>query len=125
MSSENNVLAQLMEENLQQIWSERNADRRMTALESIYAKDSTLFEVGEIIMGYEAINNAVSRLVNGMPPDFIFTRLKPVIINNNAGRLVWGVGPKGSPPVATGMDVAIFENGKIKSLYVFLDSKES
>jgi hypothetical protein len=49
-------------------------------------------------------------------------RLKPVIINNGIGRLVWGVGPKGKPPVATGMDIAVFENGKIKSLYVFLDS---
>jgi HAE1 family hydrophobic/amphiphilic exporter-1 len=32
------------------------------------------------------------------------------------------LGPKDKPPVATGMDVAVFENGKIRSLYVFLDS---
>jgi hypothetical protein len=94
----------------------------MKALESIYAKDSTLFEVGEAITGYDAINDKVSNTVKNMPPDFVFTRLKPVIINNNAGRLVWGLGPKDKPPVATGMDVAVFEDGKIRSLYVFLDS---
>ena len=117
----NTDLVQLMEENLRQVWSERNADRRRKALEGIYAKDSTLFEVGEKISGYDAINEQVSTIVNAMPSEFVFTRLKPVIINNNIGRLIWGVGPKGQPPVATGMDVAVFENGKIKSLYVFLD----
>ena len=118
----NDTLAQLMEESIKQVWSQRNSVRRMVALEAIYAKDSTLFEVGEIITGYDAINDKVSRTVNGMPADFVFTRLKPVIINNNIGRLVWGLGPKDKPPVATGMDIAVFENGKIKSLYVFLDT---
>jgi hypothetical protein len=114
-------LVQLMEENLRQVWSERNADRRRKALEGIYAKDSILFEVGEKISGFDAINDQVSNIVNALPKEFIFTRLKPVIINNNIGRLIWGIGPKGQPPVTTGMDIAVFENGRIKSLYVFLD----
>ena len=118
----NNDLAQLMEENLRRVWSERNAELRRKALEDIYAKDSTLFEVGLVISGYDAINDQVSQIVNPMPTAFVFTRLKPVIINNNIGRLIWGVGPKGQPPVTTGMDVAVFENGRIKSLYVFLDN---
>ena len=117
-----NAPAQLMEDNLLQVWSDRDPARRRIALERIYAKDGTLFEVDENASGYDAINNKVSRTVNGMPPDFTFTKLKPVIINNNVGRLVWGVGPKDKPPVATGMDIAIFENGKIRSLYVFLDT---
>ena len=117
----NTDLVLLMEENLRQVWSERNADRRRKALEGIYAKDSTLFEVGETFLGYDSINDQVSNIVNAMPATFIFTRLKPVIINNNIGRLIWGVGPKDQPPVATGMDIAVFENGRIKSLYVFLE----
>src|SRR6202012_1288190 len=111
----NNALAQLMEESIKLVWSERNAARRLVALEGIYAKDSPLFEVGEKITGYFAINDKVSRTVDNMPADFVFTRLKPVIVNNNVGRLVWGLGPKDKPPVATGMDIAIFEDGKIKS----------
>jgi hypothetical protein len=118
----NNDLAQLMEDNLHHVWSERNADRRRVALESVYGNNSTLFEVGEIITGFDAINEKISKTVNGMPAEFTFTRLKPIIINNNVGRLIWGLGPKGQPPVATGMDVAVFENDRIKSLYVFLDN---
>ncbi|WP_259065847.1 hypothetical protein HDF24_03160 [Mucilaginibacter sp. X4EP1] len=118
----NNELARLMEDNLHHVWSERNASRRRVALEGVYASTISLFEVGEIITGYDAINEKISSVVNGMPGDFIFSSLKPIIINNNVGRLIWGLGPKGQPPVATGMDVAIFENGRIKSLYVFLDN---
>jgi hypothetical protein len=117
----NNELAQLMEDNLHHVWSERNAGSRRTAIEGVYGSNSSLFEVGEIITGYDAINEKISSVVNGMPEEFIFTRLKPIIINNNVGRLIWGLGPKGQPPVATGMDIAVFENGRIKSLYVFLD----
>jgi len=117
-----NTLSQLMEDNLNQVWSERDADRRMKAIDNIYAKDSALYHVNDKTEGNEAINRSVSNTLNSMPEEFIFTKLKPVVINNNIGRLIWGVGPKGKPPVATGMDVAIFENGKIRSLYVFLDN---
>jgi hypothetical protein len=118
----NNALAQVMEESLKQVWSEHDPNRRIKAIESLYAKDYTVFEVDEVITGYDALNHKVSNTLNGMPPDFVFTRLKPVVINNNVGRMVWGLGPKDKPVIATGMDVVIFENGKIKSLYVFLDN---
>ena len=118
----NNALAQLMEENLKKVWSERNATRRMKAIGNIYAKDSALYHVNDKTDGHEAINNSVSSTLNTMPEEFVFTKLKPVVINNNIGRLIWGVGLKDKSPVATGMDIAVFENGKIKSLYVFLDN---
>jgi hypothetical protein len=117
-----NGLAQLMEENLYQVWSERDADIRLKAIEKIYAADSNLYHVDDKTSGLVAINNSVSNTLKNMPEEFVFTQLKPVIINNSIGRLVWGVGPKDQMPVATGMDIAHFENGKIKSLYVFLDN---
>ena len=118
-----NELAQLMEENLHQVWSERDAGVRLKAIEKIYAADSNLYHVGDKKSGLNAINNSVTNTLKNMPEEFVFTRLKPVIVNNSIGRLIWGVGPKGQPPLATGMDIAHFENGKIKSLYVFLDSE--
>lgn len=117
-----NALAQLMEENLKQVWGERNDTQRMKAIENIYAKDSALYHVNDITIGHTAINKSVTSVLNSMPEDFVFTKQKPVVINNNVGRLIWGVGPKDKSPVATGMDIAVFENEKIASLYVFLDS---
>lgn len=117
----NERLIQLMEDNLRNVWSERNALNRIKAIESVYAKESALYHVNDKTEGYEAINESVTSTLSTLSEDFVFTRLKPVIINNDIGRLVWGVGPKGKPPVATGMDIAVFEDDKIKSLYVFLD----
>ena len=68
------------------------------------------------------VSKSAGAVLRGMPPNFVFTKLKPVIINNSIGRLIWGVCPEGQPPVVTGMDIARFKKGKIKSLYVFIDN---
>ena len=118
-----NELTNLLEKNLKQVWSERDEVRRMKTIESIYANGSILYHVGHKTEGLEAINKSATAVLSNMPPNFVFTKLKPIIINNNIGRAIWGVGPEGQAPVAAGMDIAYFENGKIKSLYVFLDSE--
>src|SRR5258706_14488475 len=118
----NNELAQSMEEKLYQAWSERDATIRLKVIEKLYAAGSNLYHVDHKTTGLDAINNSVTNTLRNMPEAFVFTKLKPIIINNSIGRLIWGVGPKGKPSVATGMDIAHFENGKIKSLYVFLDN---
>jgi hypothetical protein len=111
----------MMEDNLNQVWNERDPGSRFKAIENIYTLEANLYHVGDQVTGLDAINNSVTATLKQLPPDFVFTKLKPVIINNSIGRLIWGAGPVGQSPVATGMDIAHFENGKIKSLYVFLD----
>lgn len=113
--------ALMMEDNLNRVWNERDPYARLKAIERIYTTEANLYHVGHQITGFDAINNSVTVTLKNLPPDFVFTKLKPVIINNGIGRLIWGAGPKGKPPTATGMDIAHFENGKIRSLYVFLD----
>lgn len=114
--------AQIMEDNLNQVWNEKNSELRLKTVEKLYAADANLYHVGNKVTGHDAINNSVTATLKHLPQDFRFTLLKPVIINNNIGRLIWGAGPEGQPHVSTGMDIAYFENGRIASLYVFLDS---
>ncbi len=111
----------IMEDNLNQVWNERDPTLRLNAIQKIYSKAATLNHVGDQVIGFDAINQSVSATQKMLPSNFIFIKLKSVIINNSIGRLIWGAGPEGQSPVATGMDIAHFENGKIKSLYVFLD----
>lgn len=120
-----NILAHLMDDNLLKVWNERDSATRLQAIEKLYNVEANLYHVGDQVTGHDAINNSVTVTLNHMPSSFVFTKLKPVIINNSIGRLIWGAGPEGQPPVATGMDIAHFENGEIKSLYVFLDSPEN
>ncbi|MDR7127937.1 putative oxidoreductase (fatty acid repression mutant protein) [Algoriphagus sp. 4150] len=116
-----NDLSLLMEENLAQVWSQRDAFARLQSIRSIYTVDSALYHVGHKTTGHEAINESVNNVLDNMPSEFSFFKLKPVVINNNMGRLIWGLGPNKESIVATGMDIAVFEDGKIESLYVFLD----
>ena len=117
----NTILASIMEKNLKQVWSERDSSIRLKVIESLYASDSGLFHVDHQVSGIKAINDSVNGILQRMTEDLVFSLLKPVIINNDIGRLIWGIGPEGKNPVQTGMDIIVFENNKIKLLYVFLD----
>jgi hypothetical protein len=116
-----NRLEQLVLQHLNKIWNQRDEVLRTKALESVYTKDITLFEEGENLTGYGAINHRVNTVLSGFPGGFSIKQLNPIAINNNVGKLDWGVGPEGAPPVATGTDIVIFENERIKCLYVFLN----
>nr|WP_315224778.1 nuclear transport factor 2 family protein [uncultured Flavobacterium sp.] len=110
-----------MEENLTNVWSQRDTSERIKSIESIYSLDSSLYHVGHQATGHEAITESIRKVLANLPSGFTFFKLKPVVINNNIGRLIWGMGTSIDSIVATGMDIAVFEDGKIKSLYVFLD----
>lgn len=114
------LLVQLMEENLNKVWSERDSSLRIKAIEAIYLEKAALYHVDNITEGREAINDYVTSVLSNTPKEFSFFKINPVVINNNIGRLVWGIGAREDSLVATGMDIAIFEDNKIKSLYVFL-----
>jgi len=110
-----------MEQNLALVWNEPNSEKRLENLKKLYVEDCILVEFGEITKGYEAINRQVDHVISSMPPGFVFTQQKPVDINFDMGRLTWGAGPGGQNPAQLGMDVAIFEGERIKSLHVFLE----
>jgi hypothetical protein len=114
-------VADLMLRNLREVFNERDAARRTVAVKSIYAKEAEFFEGDERIKGHDAISAKVSALQASFPPDFTFSPTSAPARNHDLGRLTWHVGPSAAAPVATGMDVAVFEQGKIRALYVFLD----
>ena len=81
----------------------------------------SFFEGDERIKGHDAISAKVSALQASFPPDFTFSPTGAPASNHDLGRLTWRVGPAGGSPAATGMDVAVFERGRIRALYTFLD----
>ncbi len=111
----------LMLRNLQEVFNERDAARRIGAVKSIDAKEAEFFEGDERIKGHDAISAKVGALQASFPPDFTFSPTSAPARNHDLGRLIWRVGPVDAPPVATGMDVAVFERGRIRALYTFLD----
>ncbi len=112
----------LMRAHLARVFNERDASRRIQAVAEMYADDATLYEPPDTsAKGHAAINDAVEGLLSHLPPNFAFTAIGPAVGHHGVGRLRWQGGPPNGPVSVTGMDVAHFVNGRIHSLYVFLD----
>jgi len=117
-------LGSLLERNLLEVFGQRDSASRAVVIAEIYTANCTFFEAGERIVGRDALNAKIERILQEAP-GFVFRAKVPAEVNHDLGRLQWHLGPAGAPPVVTGMDIAIFEHGKIRALYTFLDKPES
>lgn len=115
--------ADLMLKNLSEVFGERDSERRMAAIENLYSEDAVFFEAEQRFAGRRAISDAIAALQASFPAGFEFSAAAPPARNHDVGRVFWRLGPPGSPPVVNGMDVAQFEDGRIRSLYVFLNDQ--
>ena len=111
--------------NLKRVFGEHDSARRLAAIQELYAPDAILHEPDRSVQGHEAISQAVTELLNHLPPDFGFTAVRPALGHNGVGRLQWTAGPPGGPEAVTGLDVAHIELGVIKTLHVFLDPQSA
>jgi hypothetical protein len=118
--------AKLLEDSLLVIWNDRDAAKRLAAMKEVYAADMVFYESNEgpAITGYQPINDLIAKLQAQWPPEFRFELNRPSQVNHQVQHISWTLGIPGQPPVATGMDIAIIEDGKIKSLHLFLDAPD-
>jgi hypothetical protein len=119
-----NTLGRLMERNVLEVFGERDSDRRKSVINELYTENCTFFEADEQIIGRDALNAKVEHILKEAP-GFIFRLAGPAEVNHDHGRLGWRFGPDGGAPVVTGIDVAVFERGRICALYAFLDKAPS
>ncbi|MDR6983466.1 uncharacterized protein (UPF0297 family) [Rheinheimera pacifica] len=114
-----------MQTNLEKVFSQRDPVLRLKAIREIYTETADLYEPHASAKGHNPINDAVTELLSHIPAEFTFTAARPALALNHIARLQWRLsGPDGTV-VATGTDVAHFEDGKIRALYVFVDQEGS
>jgi hypothetical protein len=118
------ALADLMERNLLEVFGQVDPARRAAAIAELYTADCRFFEVEEQVIGREALNAKVGSILKDAP-EFVFRAAAPAQVNHDLGRLRWQFGPAGAAPVVTGTDIAVFEHGRIRALYAFLDEAAS
>jgi SnoaL-like domain len=112
----------LMRANLAKIFNQRDAGKRIEAIGELYAEDAVLFEPPDMAaQGPGAICEAVTRLLDSLPPDFAFTATGPALGHHGIGRLRWQAGPPDGPVAVNGMDIARIQDGRIHSLHVFIE----
>jgi DNA-binding PucR family transcriptional regulator len=115
----------MLQANLERVFGERDASRRIEAISELYAEDAELYEPQHSANGYQAIAQAVTDLLAQLPADFTFTASRPALVHNGLGRLQWRAGPPEGPAVISGTDVAHFKRGLIQSLHVFVDQPDT
>src|SRR6267143_4265122 len=106
-------IRELLHRNLQEVFGEGNAARRRAAIEDLYTEDCVLYVPPGIFLGLEALDKFAGDL-RATHPHFVYTPLgEPQALQNAAGRLAWGSGPRGEAPEYTGLDVITVRDGKI------------
>jgi hypothetical protein len=122
-----NKLARLLEDSLLNVWSERDSEQRLNVMKQIYATDIVFYEDdnGQAINGHQEINSLIKKLQDQWPTEFVFTLTKPAVINHGVSQVAWTLGAANATPAATGMDIAVVDNGLIKELYLYLDEPVS
>ena len=112
--------ATLLLRNLHEVFGEPNSDRRRAAIADIWAADAVFVDPGGRHAGPAAIDAAVAAL-HARFPGYVFTALGPPQAFHGVGRLAWSHGPAGGPPALAGQDVAAVRDGRLASLFTFLD----
>jgi hypothetical protein len=103
-------------------WNETDAEARAKAIAGLWTEDGEYTDPLASVTGHEGIA-AVIAGAQEMFPGLVFTLGGPVDGNHNIARFTWNLAPEGAPePVVIGFDVvALAEDGRIKSVYGFLD----
>lgn len=119
-----NIIETLLLRNLQNVFGEGDPVRRRAAIGELYAEDCVvLLPLGRYV-GHQALDQIAGELRAGHPT-FAYTPHSAPQVVQDGGRIAWGSGPVGEPPRYTGLDIVIVRDGKIATLYVFLDSLPS
>jgi hypothetical protein len=113
--------AELLQRNLLGVFGERDAGRRRSELEAIWSPQGVFIDPDGRSVGFDAIDQRVEEL-QARFPDFVFRARGAVDVMHEVGRLGWGFGPAGADAAVTGVDVAVAIEGKIVSLYAFIDA---
>jgi hypothetical protein len=117
-----NTLGQLMERNVSEVFGERDSGRRRRAIAELYAEDCAFYEADGESIGQAAVSDRVGRILDEGAPGFAFSLAGHAEVVHDLGRLRWHLGPAGAAPVVSGMDVAVFAKGKIRTLYTFVEA---
>ena len=122
MSAATTTLGHLMERNVSEVFSERDPGRRRRAIAELYAEDCAFYDAEGESISQAAVSDRVGRILDEAPPGFALSLVGPAEVIHDLGRLRWRTGPAGAPPVLSGMDVAVFADGKIRTLYTFIET---
>ena len=119
-SEEASTIRALLFANLLKVFDERDASKRVAAVEDTYAENVIWYEPDRVIQGRAALNARASELQTQYP-GFNFRPDGIMSASQNVGVLRWHFGPEDKPDMIRGTDVIIVEGGRIKVEWTCVD----
>jgi hypothetical protein len=116
----NETIENLLTRNLLEVFGEPDAMKRRSSIGELWAEDGVFVHHGRHV-GYAALNDTVTELRTKFP-GFIFAPIGDPQAFHNVGRLAWSYGLVGEPLKITGLDIVTARNGRIATLYAFIDT---
>ena len=110
----------LLERNLLEVFNGTDVAKRRKAIGQLWAESCVFIDPDGIHRGMQAIEETVSRLLTQFP-GYQFAIDRPAQGQHGVGRLRWSYGPAEDPRRITGEDIGVIENGKLVTLYAFID----
>lgn len=104
-----------------EIWNTDDDAERRRRYPEAYAPDVRVDEPTAGYDGFDGMTAAISGL-HGMAPDASLSRTSAIQTAGDLATYSWSLAPAGQPPIATGRDVLIVEDGRIRRLYVVIDA---
>ena len=114
----------LLRANLQRVFNERDAQKRIAAVQELFADTPTMYEPTGTVTGRAAISEVAGALLDQFGPDFAFVAEGTAVGHHGLGYLRWHAGPGDGPVIVSGVDVAEISEGKIVRLWVLLDAPQ-
>ena len=111
----------LLRSNLERVFNQRDATKRLLAVRELYTADPIMYEPTNRVSGGAAISEVAGKLLEQFGPDFVFVPQGLAVGHHGVGCLRWHAGPKGGAITVTGTDAAEIVDGKIARLWVLID----
>ncbi len=111
---------ELLRRNLYEVFGERNAVLRRQRIAELWTKNCAFIDNHGGHRGQDALDVAIAT-IQKHTPGFVFHEIGTSQSHHGIGRLAWGYGPQGEPPIVRGLDVVVVRDNKIDKLYAFLD----
>ena len=103
---------ELLRINLHEVTSERDAERRLAAIERSYVEDLRFIDSEAEVVGRKAFSERIQEILDGAPADFVLEDDGPAYVGPDTAAQPWRFGPPGNPLIR-GMDVLTLRDGMV------------